>query len=239
MLLAHGGLELPYDVPANEYLQLDGAKFSKSSGLGVSVKDAVDRFQSDSVRYYLTNNMPESRDSSWDWKEFVERVNNELVGIFGNLCHRSLTFTRKRFGSIPPLGELDESDREMLERIEAAGRDISADLETCNFRRALRSLMSLAQAGNQYFDKKAPWALVKTDKDACGSVLHVCLKMLQALAVYCAPFTPKAAERLWGYLGNTGPISWDGALQPLEAGRDLPEPAILFDKVEIEEEDAD
>ncbi|MBU1702045.1 MAG: methionine--tRNA ligase [Candidatus Eisenbacteria bacterium] len=239
MLMAHGGLNLPYDVPANEYLQLGGAKFSKSSGLGVWVSDVADKFQSDSIRYYLTNNMPETRDSSWEWKEFIERVNNELVGIFGNLCHRSLTFTRKRFGTIPPLGDLDGDDLEMLGRIEATGREISAELETCNFRRALRALMNLAQSGNQYFDKKAPWALVKTDKDACGSALHVCLKLLQALAVYCAPFTPKASERLWGYLGNTGPLSWEGALQRLETGRELAEPAILFEKVELEGEQED
>jgi methionyl-tRNA synthetase len=235
MLMGYGGLTLPYDVPANEYLQLGGEKFSKSAGVGIYVKDVVERFQTDALRYYITSNMPETRDSSWEWTEFVERVNNELVGVFGNLCHRTLTFVRRRMGGIPPAGVPDAMDREMLQRIEHAGREVAGELERCNFRRALRAMMALAQAGNQYFDRRAPWSLIKTDPAACGSALHVCLRILKALAVYSAPFTPRAAERLWGYLGQAEPMTWDAALAPLSEGRELAAPEILFEKVELEE----
>jgi methionyl-tRNA synthetase len=236
MLLGVGGLNLPYDVPANEFLQIDGAKFSKSAGLGIWVNDVVDRFEVDAIRYYLTVNMPETRDSNWSWEELVQRVNDELVGTFGNFCHRTLTFARKHFGAIPPLGALQEIDRAALARIGTTGDEVAAALEACEFRRALRAFMSLAQAGNQYFDAKAPWALVKTDREACGTALHVCLKMIAALAVYSAPFVPRSAARLWGFVGGgvAGAEKWTDALAELPAGRELPEPAILFAKLDLE-----
>jgi methionyl-tRNA synthetase len=158
------------------------------------------------------------------------------VGTFGNFCHRTLTFTRKHFGAIPPLGELTDLDRAALARIAETGDELARALDACEFRRGLRAFMSLAQAGNQYFDARAPWALVKTDRPACGSVLHVCLKMISALAVYSSPFLPRSAARLWGYLGGdgAGPTSWDQATAELPAGRALPEPAILFTKLDLE-----
>ncbi len=232
ILMGHGDLNLPYDVPANEYLQLGGAKFSKSAGLGVWVHDVVERFQSDAIRYYLTANMPETRDSNWSWPELVQRVNDELVGILGNLCHRTLTFTHRTFGEIPACGELGDEDRETLQRITVVGEEIADALAACEFRRGLRGLMSLAQTGNQYFDQKAPWKLKKTDLAACGTALHVCLQIIQALAVYSAPFMPAAAERLWGYLGNSEAITWDSATIPLPVGRPLPEPEVLITKLD-------
>jgi methionyl-tRNA synthetase len=179
--------------------------------------------------------MPETRDSSWSWEELVQRVNDELVGTFGNFCHRTFTFTRRTFGMIPPLGPLDEADRAALGRITEAGEEVAAALERCEFRRALRAFMSLAQSGNQYFDAKAPWALKKTDPAACGTALHVCLRMIQALAVYSAPFIPRAAEKIRAYLGDPGGTRrWEDALAELPAGRELPEPAILFSKLDLE-----
>jgi len=236
MLLGVGGLNLAYDVPANEFLQLDGAKFSKSAGLGVWVQDVAGRFEVDAIRYYLSVNMPETKDSAWSWEELVQRVNDELVGTFGNFCHRTLTFTRKHFAAIPELGELGPADRVALERITEAGNEVAAALDACEFRRGLRAFMSLAQSGNQYFDARAPWSLIKTDRAACGTVLHVCLKMIAALAVYSSPFVPRSASRLWSYLGGveTGPARWDEATAPLPAGRALPEPAILFTKLDLE-----
>ncbi len=235
ILLAHGDLNLPYDVPANEFLNLEGAKFSKSAGVGVTVKDVVGRFQVDAVRYYLTSAMPETRDSNWSWEEMLARVNDELVGTFGNLCHRTLTFTRRTLGGVPALGELDIASRAMLARIDAGGEEIGAAYGACEFRRALRGVMALAQAGNQYFDHQAPWKLKKTDPDACATTLHVCLRAIQALAVYTAPITPAAALQLWAFLGRTDPLSWEAAGLPLPAGQELPEPAILFQKLEAEE----
>jgi methionyl-tRNA synthetase len=235
ILMGYGGLNLPYDVPANEYLQLGGAKFSKSEGVGVTVHDAVERFQSDALRFYITANMPETRDSNFSWEEFVQRVNDELVGAFGNLCHRTLTFTRRTFGEIPERGPLADEDEAVLRRIVEAGDEIGDALGKCEFRRALRGVMGLAQSGNQYFDHKAPWQLKKSDLAACGTALHVCLQIIQALAVYSAPFTPRASEKLWGFLGNEGALEWDAAIAPLPAGRSLPEPEVLFEKLDLEE----
>jgi methionyl-tRNA synthetase len=235
MLMGVGDMNLAYDVPANEFLQIGGAKFSKSAGLGVWVSEVVGRFEVDALRYYLAVNMPETRDSSWSWEELVQRVNDELVGAFGNFCHRTLTFTRRSFGSIPPLGPLDDADRAALARIAEIGEEVAAALDRCEFRRALRAFMGLAQSGNQYFDAKAPWALKKTDAAACGTALHVCLRMIQALAVYSAPFMPRAAEKICAYLGAAhGPRRWEDATAELPAGRELPEPAILFTKLDLE-----
>jgi methionyl-tRNA synthetase len=236
MLLGVGGLNLAYDVPANEFLQIDGAKFSKSAGLGVWVNDVVGRFEVDAIRYYLSVNMPETRDSAWSWEELVQRVNDELVGTFGNFCHRTLTFTRKHFGAIPPRRELGPAERVALEKIAETGDEVAAALDACEFRRGLRAFMSLAQAGNQYFDARAPWALIKTDRAACGTVLNVCLQMIAALAVYSTPFVPRSAARLWNYLGGdaAGPTRWADGAAELPAGRALPEPAILFTKLDLE-----
>jgi methionyl-tRNA synthetase len=236
MLLGVGGLNLAYDVPANEFLQIDGAKFSKSAGLGVWVNDVLGRFEVDAIRYYLSVNMPETRDASWSWEELVQRVNDELVGTFGNFCHRTLTFTRKHFGAIPPAGALTDADRAALARIDEAGAEVAAALDACEFRRGLRAFMSLAQAGNQYFDARAPWSLIKTDRAACGTVLNVCLRMISALAVYSSPFLPRSSARLWSYLGGdpAGPTRWEDATAELPAGRALPEPAILFTKLDLE-----
>jgi methionyl-tRNA synthetase len=238
ILMGYGGLNLPYDVPANEFLQLGGAKFSKSAGIGVTVRDVTEHFQIDAVRYYIIANMPETRDSNWNWNEFVQRVNDELVGVFGNLCHRTLTFTGRTFGEIPERGELAAEDQEALARIVAAGEEISSALEVCEFRRASRGLMALAQTGNQYFDQKAPWQLKKTDMAACGTALHVCLQIIQALAVYSSPLMPRSAEKLWGYLGHEGTPAWEDAAAPLEVGRKLPEPEVLFTKLDPAEVEA-
>jgi len=235
ILMGVGGLNLPYDVPANEYLQLEGAKFSKSAGVGAPVGEVIDRFEVDALRYYLTVNMPETKDSNWSWEEFVQRVNDELVGILGNFCHRTLTFAQRTFGAIPAAGPFDDADRAALSRIDEAGAEIAAALDACEFRRALRGLMGLAQTGNQYFDRKAPWALKKSDLAACGTAIHVCLRMVQALAVYSAPFMPGAAERLFRYLGEeSGPAQWSDATAEIATGRPLPEPAILFSKLDLE-----
>ncbi len=240
ILMGFGDLNLPYDVPANEYLQLEGAKFSKSGGVGVAVNDVIGRFEVDALRYYLTANMPETKDSNWSWEELVQRVNDELVGNLGNFCHRTLTFAHRTFGAIPAAGPLDEVDRSVLARIGEAEKEVSAAFEACEFRRALRGVMALAQAGNQYFDRKAPWALKKSDLVACGTAIHICLQIVQALAVYSAPFVPHAAERLVGYLGaGPGPSRWTQATAELPAGRALPEPAVLFTKLDPETVTAD
>jgi methionyl-tRNA synthetase len=229
-------LNLPYDIPANEYLTLKGEQFSKSRGIGIWVPEILQRFDADVVRYYLAINMPENKDTDWLWNDFVAKNNDELVGTYGNFVHRVVTFTCKNFGSIPPAGPLQELDREALKKIEDACREISEELEHCSFKKGLRAAMNLAQYGNQYFDRNQPWSLLKTDKQRCATVLHICLRLVQGLAVCMAPYLPFSSERIWRMLGHPHPMkSWEDATQEIRVGTSLEMPSPLFKKLELAE----
>jgi methionyl-tRNA synthetase len=231
-------LDLPYDIPANEYLRLKGEQFSKSRGTAVWVPDILEKFDVDAVRYYLSINMPENKDTNWMWEDFIAKNNDELVGTYGNFIHRVITFTHKNYGEIPKLGKLDDLDKKALKKIEEASKEVSSAVDQCQFKKGLRAAMNLAQFGNYYFDQKQPWTLVKNDKEACGSVLHICLKIVKALAVFTAPFLPFSSDKIWGILGHKGSIhegSWDLASDDLIIGTPLEKPQPLFKKLALEE----
>jgi methionyl-tRNA synthetase len=231
-------LNLPYDVPANEFLNLDGKQFSKSRGIGIWVPDVLSRFDPDTVRYYLAVNMPEQRDTSWTWSDFVAKVNDELVDTLGNLAHRALTFTNKTYGHVPEPGAPGPREKELFQKIESTHTAVTADLERCRFKRAIRHVMALAQAGNRYFDSAAPWRLVKEDPERAATVLNASLRLTRSLAVMMAPFTPFAADRLWRMLGQKGSVhraSWQSALAPIAAGTALEPPQVLFRKLDLED----
>lgn len=235
ILMGYGGLNLPYDVPANQYMNLGGQKFSKSMGVSIDIPDLLTRFKPDIIRYYLAANMPETKDSEFSWEDFGQRVNSELVATYGNFLHRTLSFTYKNFGAIPKKGELDERDRAALAKVDAAEKEIRAALAGCEFRRALKGVMDLAQFGNQYFDSVAPWSLVGVDKARCGTVLHVSLLISKALAVMAYPFMPFSSESIWRQLRMEGTIEqtgWGGIELPLREGETMEKPAPLFAKVE-------
>jgi methionyl-tRNA synthetase len=229
-------LNLPYDIPANEYLTLKGEQFSKSRGIGIFVPEILKRFDADVIRYYLSINMPENKDTDWVWSDFVAKNNDELVGTYGNFIHRVLTFTAKNFGTIPPTGTLTPADEEALAKIKEALAEVGTSIHDCNFKKGLRAAMNLAQFGNQYFDKNQPWALLKTDKERCATVLHVCLRIVQALAVCTAPYLPFSSERVWRMLGHTHPIThWDAGHRDLPHPAQLTTPSPLFKKLELTE----
>ena len=235
MLLAHGGLNLPYDVPANQYMTLEGQKFSKSMGVSIDISDMLTRFKPDVIRYYLSANMPETKDSEFSWEDFAQRINSELVATYGNFLHRALSFTFKNFGQITKKGGLDDRDGAAIARISAAEKEVREALSRCEFRRALRGVMDLAQFGNQYFDSVAPWSLVGTDKAKCETVLNVSLEISKALAVMMFPFMPFSSESVWKQLGMDSTISevgWKGLEMPLKEGAKLEKPAPQFAKVE-------
>ncbi len=235
ILLGHGGLNLPYDVTANQFMNLGGQKFSKSMGVSIDLQSLLGKFKPDILRYYLSANMPETKDSEFSWEDFGQRVNNELVATYGNFLHRALSFTYKNFGKVPEKGELDDRDREALRRVDEAGKEVSAALAACEFRRALKGVMDLAQFGNQYFDSVAPWSLVGTDKARCGTVLHVSLLISKALAVMAWPFMPFSSESVWTQLCMDSTIKetgWKALSLPLNEGRELPRPTPQFAKVE-------
>ena len=236
ILLGHGGLNLPYDVAANQFMNLGGQKFSKSMGVSIDIPSLLGKFKPDIIRYYLAASMPEAKDSEFSWDDFAQRVNNELVATYGNFLHRALSFTYKNFGSVPEKGELDDRDKEALKRVEAASKEVSDAIAACEFRRALKGVMDLAQFGNQYFDAVAPWSLVGTDKTRCGTVLHVSLLISKALAVMACPFMPFSSEAVWKQLCMDSSISetgWKAVSLPLNEGRELPKPSPQFAKVEV------
>ncbi len=229
-------LNLPYDIPANEYLCLSGEQFSKSRCVAVWVPDILKQFDADAIRYYLSINMPENKDSNWLWNDFVAKNNDELVGTYGNFIHRVVTFTSKNFGSIPKMQNLEEMDEEALKKIEEACIEVGDSIEHCKFKKGLRAAMNLAQYGNYYFDQNQPWKLVKTDKERCGTVLHMCLKIVQALAVCTAPYLPFSSDTVWRMLGNKDSVkSWNDAQSKLNAGALLEKPTLVFKKVLLED----
>jgi methionyl-tRNA synthetase len=230
VLMGVGDLNLPYDVPANEYMLLGGAILSKSRGVTVNLNDILQHYPPDALRYYLAARMPETRDSEFSWEDFAARNNNELVAAYGNLVHRVLTFTEKHFGEVPPGSA--ETDGEVLGDIRRIHSQVTEALGSCHFRDALGGVMSLARFGNRFFDAKAPWALVREDKDACGRVLHASLRLVKALAVLSNPFVPFSSERLWEMLGEPGGMTWDAAVEDVTPGQGLGTIAPLFDKIE-------
>lgn len=236
ILIGHGGLNLPYDVTANQFMVIEGQKFSKSMGVSIDIPEMLTRFKPDVIRYYLAANMPELKDSEFSWEDFASRINNELVATYGNFLHRSLSFTFKNFGGIPARGPLDERDKQALTRISVAADEVRASLSDCEFRKALKGIMDLAQFGNQYFDAVAPWSLVGTDKAKCGTVLNVSLTICKALSVLAFPYMPFSSESVWSQLGMEGKIQdvgWRGIDLPLREGAKLEKPAPQFAKVEV------
>lgn len=212
-LMGQDNYILPTDVPANEFLNLENEKISTSRNYAVWLHEALDDFPADYLRYYLTVIAPETSDSNFVWDDFQNRVNGEFADIFGNLVNRSLTFV-KRFakGKIPPLKNVRPEDQAVLDEINAAKQKVTDALEGYHFKRAQAEWMNLARIGNQYFQKSAPWELQKTDKDACGTVLHICTLLVKNLAVLGAPFVPFTAQRTWEILGFEGSVHdqlWD------------------------------
>jgi methionyl-tRNA synthetase len=236
MLIGYGGLNLPYDVPANQFMVISGQKFSKSMGVSIDIPDLLTRFKPDVLRYYLTANMPELKDSEFSWEDFAQRINSELVATYGNFLHRALSFTFKNYGEIPARAVLDERDRQALTRISIAGDEVRDSLSRCEFRKALKSMMDLAQYGNQYFDSVAPWSLVGTDKERCGTVLNISLTMCKALAVLAFPFMPFSSESVWSQLRMDSTIEaagWKALELPLKEHEKLEKPIPQFAKVEV------
>ena len=238
ILLGYGGLNLPYNVPANEFLSFGGEKFSKSKGIGIELAPYLERFEPDPMRYYLTINMPDVHDTDFTWEEFVRKNNDELVGTFGNFVNRVLVFTHKHFGMVPERAEEDELDREVARMIHSAYDVVGRHIESCDFKAAMKEIMALAQFGNRLIDSKAPWKLIREDKTRCGGAMHVCLQLTKALCVLIDPFLPFTARKLWKMLGEEGDIDsarWEDGKVPLPVGRRLPPPLPLFRKLELGE----
>ena len=254
-----GKLELPYNVVASEFLTMEGKQFSTSRQVVIYVRDFLERYDPDSLRYFLTAAGPETQDTDFTWAEFVRRNNDELVANWGNLVNRTLVSAYRNFGSVPDPGELTGADRAVLATVERGFDRVGEQIEQARFRQAINEALEASRAANQYVAEQEPWALVKADRDRAATVLHVSLRCVDNLKTIFAPFLPfssQALHELLGYDGYlAGPLelrtvseddgsthevltgdyaSWVGRWTPstLPVGQELREPRPLFRKLD-------
>ena len=214
-------LNLPHDVPANEFMNMENRQFSKSRGWAIWLPDLLERYDPDAIRYYVTAVMPETRDSEYCWDDFLARNNNELVATWGNLANRMLGFAYKRFdGRVPEHDGLRRADEALIARAGSAFDTVGAQLAGCRFRGALGEAMTLAREANKYLDDQAPWFEVKTDQKEAAKTVYTILRVIDNLKVLLAPFLPFSSERLHHFLGYEGQLFGDLTIQEYqESGR--------------------
>lgn len=232
-----GQYVLPENVPANEFLNFEGQKFSKSRGWGIDLQDFLRFFPADPLRYTLALNLPESRDSDFYLKDFQARANNELADILGNFVNRTVAFTEKNFGGkVPKLGALAKIDKEMIAFLKETPAKIGDFYERYKFRDGVIESMNLARAANKYFNDSEPWKTSKSNPDQCATTLHICLQIVRSLAVVFQPVTPAISERMWKTLNITTALQeegWDSAgTLKLTESHILNKPEILVTKIE-------
>ena len=236
MMKAHGGYNMPDNVPANEFLNLEGDKISTSRNWAVWLHEYLVDLpgKQDVLRYVLTANAPETKDNDFTWKDFQARNNNELVAILGNFVNRALVLTQKYFqGQVPAAGELTDYDRQTLQEFADVKTNVERLLDTFHFRDAQREAMNLARIGNKYLADTEPWKLAKTDMARVGTILNIALQITANLAIVFEPFLPFSMEKLNKML-NVEPLGWDrlGATDLLPAGHQLGKAELLFEKIE-------
>jgi methionyl-tRNA synthetase len=246
-------------VVASEFLTMEGKKYSASRGISIYVRDVLERYDPDPVRYFLTAAGPETQDTDFTWSEFVRRNNDELLANWGNLVNRTLTNAFRNFGTVPEPGELTEADRAVLGGVAAGFESVGALIEQSRFRAAIAEAMRVSTLANQYVADQAPWAVIKEDRERAATILFVALRCVDSLKVLLTPFLPftsQALHELLGYDGQlAGPLSflevteddgqthevltgdyasWVGSWEPSElaSGQQLLEPRPLFRKLD-------
>lgn len=239
MLMGYGGLNLPYDVPANEFLSLESRKFSTSQNWAVWVPDYLDRYDPDPLRYLLSINMPETGDTDFSWGEFVRRNNDELVATYGNLVNRVLRFTYRNFDGQVPVDAAapEEAEEALLQTARAAMAAVDDSLAHTRFRAGISQAFALAQECNRYLDTRAPWQAIKEDRAHAARSLGTTIQVLNCLKVMLSPYLPFTSQKLHGFLGFDGDVTdepWDfdalvGAVKP---GGTLRNPSNLYTKLD-------
>lgn len=238
ILKAHGDFILPDNVPANEFLNLEGRKISTSRNWAVWLHEYLEEFpgKEDVLRYALCANAPETKDNDFTWKDFQSRNNNELVAILGNFVHRALVLTQKYYeGKVPEKGELFDIDVDVIEQLKHFPSKIGASIENYRFREALSFMMDLARTGNKYLAETEPWKLIKTNEKRVATILNISLQIAANLSILAAPFIPKAASKLADML-HINKLTWrdGGEINLLKAGHRINAPSLLFEKIEDE-----
>ena len=265
ILMGVGELELPDDIVASEYLNMGGKKFSTSRGQVILVRDFLERYDADALRYYLMIGGPENQDTDFTWPEFIRRNNDELVATWGNLVHRTLVNAQRNFGAVPEPGQLTEADQALIGEVEEALDHVASQLGQARFQTALKLVMAMAAKCNVYLGTEQPWHVIKTDRARAGTVLYVALRCVDNLKTMLTPFLPFSSQRLHRMLGYddviaeqpqvneledeggshrviTGEYASEDRWRPsrLPAGRALPTPEALFKRLDpvVEEEPA-
>ncbi|MEW6195961.1 MAG: methionine--tRNA ligase [Bacteroidota bacterium] len=224
---------LPQNVPANEFLNFEGKKFSKSRGWGIDVDEFLELFPADTLRYTLAANLPENKDTDFYWKEYQGRNNGELADIFGNFVNRTFTFAFKHFdGKVPAAGNLDKIDLEMIELLMSYPERVGSLIEKYKIKDAVFEMMNLARAGNKYFNDSEPWVSVKKHKEKCATTINICLNAIYTLGELFEPVVPFSSDKIFKML-NVQKCEWKkcGELN-LKTGHQLNQPEILFTKIE-------
>jgi methionyl-tRNA synthetase len=232
---------LPENVPANEFLNFEGQKFSKSRGWGIDVDEFLSEFPADALRYTLAMNLPEARDADFTWKDFQARTNNELADILGNFVNRTMTFAHRYFNGKIPIIESQFTQREVdLRRVISETVDkTSASYDHYQFREGTATVMNLARSANQYFDHSEPWKTIRENPSQCAMTIHHCLQIIRTLAILFEPVLPFSTKKMWKMLNLSGSPSTDGwrnaASLTIPSDHTLGTPEILFTKIEDEQ----
>ncbi|PIX36053.1 MAG: methionine--tRNA ligase subunit beta, partial [Bacteroidetes bacterium CG_4_8_14_3_um_filter_31_14] len=239
MLKAEGSFILPENVPANEFLNLEGEKISTSRNWAVWLHEYLEDFpnKQDVLRYTLCANMPETKDNDFTWKDFQSRNNNELVAILGNFVNRAMVLTSKYFdGKVPAKGNVTIVETELNRAIINLKKNLEYSIENFRFREALKALIDIARLGNKYLADSEPWKIFKTEPEKVATILYYSLQIAGALTSLCEPFLPFTSKKLCKML-NLSPQKWDniGEQEPLAEGHILGESFLLFAKIEDEE----
>ena len=236
MLKAHGGYILPENVPANEFLNLEGDKISTSQNWAVWLHEYLDEFpgKEDVLRYVLCANAPETKDNDFTWKDFQARNNSELVAVLGNFVNRALVLTKKYYdGIVPERGTLTDYDEATIEEIEKIKASLERNIELYHFREALKDAMNFARIGNKYLADTEPWKVVKTDPERVKTILNIALQITANTAIAIEPFMPFSAEKMLKMLAQEK-FGWEqmGSMELIEAGHAIGEAQLLFEKIE-------
>jgi len=236
MIMGYKNINLPFDIPANEYVNMESQKISTSRNWVINLKDAIEKYDPDSLRFTLSAIMPETSDSNFTWSEFVRRNNDELVATFGNLVNRVLSMISRNYdGQIPSPTNLGSSEQNLFENAHITMEKVSVSIESCKFREGLGHAMSLAQLTNRYLDDKAPWAEVKIDKESAGTTLYTAINIINCLKVLFHPYLPFSTSKLHNMLGNTNQkeqIKWEWNSDDLQPGTRLGSVERLFTKLD-------
>jgi methionyl-tRNA synthetase len=240
LLASNEGYNLPWNVSTNEFLQFKEEAFSKSRRIGIWIDEALELFPADYWRYFLMATRPETKDTNFTWKTFIEKVNADLNDSFGNFIHRTITFLNRNFDDTVPASTLEEDDKEVLEEAKKKLMQIGELIENCRLQSAVNTVMEISRLGNRYLNEKEPWNQIKTDPRKAANTIYVAAQIVKTLAITSAPFMPQTAQKTWNLLNMLGSVheqKWEEAIIPLPSGHKVNKAKPLFSKITLTEDE--